>query len=636
MPYVKIFTLILLALAAVLLTARPDASVSAAITLYVDDDDPTCGGNLPCHSSIQEAIDFAVDGDTVLVAPGTYEERIDFLGKAITIASEEGPEETVVDGNEVDPVVTFASGEGPLSVLTGLTLQNGGAAFYYPPYRGGGISVEDSSPTIFDNIIVNNTACAGGGGIGIKNGSPIIEQNIIANNSQISCSGGGGGGISILGDSDAQIVDNIISNNFWRSGHGGGIRLSGAGNPTIRGNVITGNTATGIHPASSGGGIDIVNSSESLIVQNLIANNSAGKGGGISWSVAGPGPLLVNNTIAGNYAPQGGSGIYSTAGPQAEPHLINNIVVATEGQTAIFCELSVPVLEFNNVFSPLGTAYSGSCGDQTGVNGNISADPLFLDQPAGDYHLKAGSPSIDAGDNAAANLPGIDFEGDPRILDGDGDGTAVVDMGIDEFAEVTVDIDIKPGSDPNSTNLGSRGIIPVAILTTGAFDAVTVDPATVDFEGASPVHDALEDVDGDGDLDLIMHFRTQEADIADDAAEACLTGETFDGQPIQGCDVIRIVPPELDSDGDGFGDAVEASMRTDQYAACPTDSGHDAWPPDADGDQDSDIGDLIALFLGNIFNPPAYSARSDFDGDGDNDVGDVIGLFLGKVMTSCA
>lgn len=204
---------------------------------------------------------------------------------------------------------------------------------------------------------------------------------------------------------------------------------------------------------------------------------------------------------------------------------------------------------------------------------------------------------------------------------------------------ITVDIDVKPGSEPNSTNLGSRGVIPVAILTTPDFDVASVDPATVVFaqpDGASPVHDALEDVDGDGNLDLIMHFRTQETNIADDATEACLAGETFAGQAIQGCDIIRIVPPELDSDGDGFGDAVEASMRTDQFAACPTDSSHDAWPPDADDDRDVDIGDVIILLNGIILNPLNYQARSDFDADGDVDIGDVIIGFGDKILTTCA
>jgi hypothetical protein len=58
---------------------------------------------------------------------------------------------------------------------------------------------------------------------------------------------------------------------------------------------------------------------------------------------------------------------------------------------------------------------------------------LFVDAANGDFRLADGSPCIDAGTNAAPGLPDYDFEGDDRILDGDGDGTAIVDMGVDEF-----------------------------------------------------------------------------------------------------------------------------------------------------------------------------------------------------------
>ncbi len=102
-----------------------------------------------------------------------------------------------------------------------------------------------------------------------------------------------------------------------------------------------------------------------------------------------------------------------------------------------------------------------------------------------------------------------------------------------------VEIDIKPGSYPNSINLKSKGVIPVAILTSEDFDAATVDPETVVFADASPVHYAVEDVDYDGDYDLILHFRTQETSIASGDTEACLIGETYDGVSIVGCDSVR-------------------------------------------------------------------------------------------------
>ncbi len=120
-----------------------------------------------------------------------------------------------------------------------------------------------------------------------------------------------------------------------------------------------------------------------------------------------------------------------------------------------------------------------------------------------------------------------------------------------------VDIDIKPGgdpnsinprsagSDPNSINLRSKRVIPVAILTTDTFDASTVDPMSVKFGpgGATEAHGRghIEDADGDGDLDLVLHFKTQMVGIVCGDTSASLTGQTFDEQAIEGSDSINTV-----------------------------------------------------------------------------------------------
>lgn len=111
---------------------------------------------------------------------------------------------------------------------------------------------------------------------------------------------------------------------------------------------------------------------------------------------------------------------------------------------------------------------------------------------------------------------------------------------------IEVEIDIKPGSNPNSINPDSKGVIPVAILTTAAFNASTVDPATVLFgpDEAQAEHWAIEDVDSDGDEDMILHFRTQDTGIKAGDTEAELTGKPLlDGWPIHGTDSVRTVPP---------------------------------------------------------------------------------------------
>lgn len=109
--------------------------------------------------------------------------------------------------------------------------------------------------------------------------------------------------------------------------------------------------------------------------------------------------------------------------------------------------------------------------------------------------------------------------------------------------ETRVSIDIKPGSDPNSINLGSRGNVPVAILSDSTFDATAVDRSTVIFAGASPlpVGQTPEDVNGDGLLDVVLHFKTQDLNLQIGDTEACLTGKTFSGQEFEGCDSVRIV-----------------------------------------------------------------------------------------------
>ena len=104
-------------------------------------------------------------------------------------------------------------------------------------------------------------------------------------------------------------------------------------------------------------------------------------------------------------------------------------------------------------------------------------------------------------------------------------------------------IDIKPGSCPNSINLKSKGVVPVAVLTTGSFDAATVDPETVLLDTVPAVKWAMDDVDGDGDLDLVLHFSTQALAGVWNASTtvAELTGETYGGQPFSGWSSVNIV-----------------------------------------------------------------------------------------------
>ena len=109
---------------------------------------------------------------------------------------------------------------------------------------------------------------------------------------------------------------------------------------------------------------------------------------------------------------------------------------------------------------------------------------------------------------------------------------------------ITLTLDIKPGSDPNSVNVRSKGVIPVAILSDASFDASSVAVISLAFgpAGAQAAHGGhIDDVNDDGFPDLVVHFRTQDTGIACGDTVATLTGETLGGQDVEGQDSVTTV-----------------------------------------------------------------------------------------------
>ena len=137
-------------------------------------------------------------------------------------------------------------------------------------------------------------------------------------------------------------------------------------------------------------------------------------------------------------------------------------------------------------------------------------------------------------------------EGDSGFLplaDANGDGTiSQVDQPL-LFPWISEGIDIKPGETPSPINLKSKGVIPVAILSSATFDATTVMPSSVRFgpNGASAFRNSIQDINGDGLPDLVLQFPVQQTGIQSGNTQACLTSTTTLGLAILGCDDIKIV-----------------------------------------------------------------------------------------------
>ncbi len=164
----------------------------------------------------------------------------------------------------------------------------------------------------------------------------------------------------------------------------------------------------------------------------------------------------------------------------------------------------------------------------------VGQDPVVNSVYMGDYDQAVADNSdfyVTWGDNRLANPNVLAHTHQPDV----------------RFARISTNlrfVDVKPGSDTNSINTKSKGVIPVAILSTATFDATTVDPLSVTFGpgAATEVHGRghIEDVNGDTVPDLVLHFSTQQSGLAVGDTLACVDGKTFTGTPIHGCDVVTV------------------------------------------------------------------------------------------------
>ncbi len=346
-------------------------------TWTVDDDGPAD------FSTIQEAINAAADGDEIIVKPGRYREHLSFLGKSITVRSEQGPLVTVIY-LEGETRIVDLDGD---STLRGFTITGG-----------------------------RNRV---GAGIRVSNGAnPVIEDNIIEGNEAP-----------------------------WNSftgfpGRGGAIAIESFCRPVITRNVIRDNQATG-DPSGMyawGGAIDIGDDASAVITNNLIANNlSTDTGGGIyiAYYAGRTDPVIVaNNTFAGNRAGEaansfsfgGGMAVYDNSFAIIQNNIFSDNFAGYTGGGIYFYPNNDNNYDYRqNDFSNNQPDDCAGLPEQKCSGAQLFLPPLYQDAGAGNYRLRSDSELIDAG--LAGNEGSLDLDRRTRLKDSDLDGTAAPDLG---------------------------------------------------------------------------------------------------------------------------------------------------------------------------------------------------------------
>lgn len=408
-------------------------------------------------ATIQFALNVADEGDTILVAAGTYVENIIWPAKNGIKLIGENRETTIIDGNQIGSVIRFEEDLTGLidttTVISGFSIINGNAQGVDDNDsngRGGGIHISGISPILDNLIIQNNNAYNAGGGLFCNGSNLSLSNSIISDNiSRLS-----GGGLA-QGTGDISILNTIFSNNNSTDGGGGGIFMSqsnsnlenvqvliniangiGGGiylsgsNPMISNSIISGNTSS-----SSGGGLGSQASTPNLYYVQITDNYAIGnsKGGGLYFhqNVG----QLVNCTISNNECNSNyqGGGVYFED--------LNND--NTIKNSIIYGNIPNEIVQNN---SSIVISYSDIQGGGLS-NGNINADPLFSDPDNGIYTLQSNSPCINAGDPSY-----------PYDLDG-----SIADMGaiphLEVISSVDFTADILEGYPPLTVQFEDQSVI---------------------------------------------------------------------------------------------------------------------------------------------------------------------------------
>ena len=364
-------------------------------------------------ATIGKALSVADDYDLILVADATYNEtNLNFNGKKIYLKG--------VDHN--------TAGAQPV-----IDCQQAGRAFV--------LNSGETEDCVIDNFIIQNGRIedGGGGAIVCDGSSPIIVNCVFQNNEVVDMNGRydgeEGGAIRCVNSGNPKIINCVFSGN---SATGGGIEGDGGAigcrysNPTIM-NCTFINNSVDVY----GGAISSADSSP-IITNCVFSGNSTQFAGGAIACYAGS-PTINNCTFSGNSAVVawgwGGGGAIQCEGSSTVT--LNNCILwgntSNSDGREIWVVASTITLNYCCVDNSAG-AYLNTNGTIDDSNNCIHDDPQFVDAANGDYHLKDTSPCIDAGDNSlvAASVR-TDLDGNQRIVDGNNDGTATVDIGAYEY-----------------------------------------------------------------------------------------------------------------------------------------------------------------------------------------------------------
>ncbi len=350
--------------------------------------------------------------DEIILSPGRYVQLVNMNGAAITLRSSDPLDpavvaSTIIDGQFLgDSVIKCITGEGPDTIIDGLTIINGEAFNTGGSDRGGGLYINLASPTVRNCVFDSNATNGAGGGL-YANGS----ASTITNCSFLGNDANFGGGIYLNQSTSIQVVGCTFDGNTSN--------VDGGGANCVNGSVDFADCTFSNNISGRGGG-GINGTGATLTVERtaFLANETVRWGGGVLTWLGGT-TEYRNCTFISNISSNLGGAIYTNT-PTDIVNCSITLNLAASGSASVFTNgfgidtnIVSSILWNNSLDTPTGNGayqvtYNIIGGGYVGA-GNLDVDPLFADAAGGDLSLLPGSPAIDAGYTppSSANIPWI-------------------------------------------------------------------------------------------------------------------------------------------------------------------------------------------------------------------------------------